>query len=216
VRVPESAIKRFNAEYVTLSKIAIERGTSAKRLLAMCRTDGIPVVTVSRDKRAPAQPIVGRSDLPRLLEHWELYAKFRPKSHAELKEECLGAFRRYLKDLCDQGEMLPRRISGMPNKVAIAAACGFPRRVLYKYPAVVALLDEFDGNERQSGAGDSPIVMLKRYLNNLRDSGQPLPRYGGKLNKVAIAKAGNFCRDFFYKNPEVAAHLKAYASTESL
>jgi len=42
-----------------------------------------------------------------------------------------------------------------------------------------------------------------------------LPRYGGKLNKVAIAKAGNFCRDTFYKNPEVAAYLQAYASMES-
>jgi hypothetical protein len=215
MRVPASAIERFNAEYVTLSKIAIPRGTSAKRLYQKCREDGIPVVTVSRGKRTPAQPILRQSDLLQLLERWDLYAKSRPKSHAKLKEECLGAFRSYLKDLRDNGKMLPRRIAGTPNKVAIAAACGLSRHVLYAYPAVVALLDEFDGNERQSGAGEAPIVMLKRYLNKLRGSGQMLPRYGGKLNKVAIARACNFPRDVFYKNPEGAAHLKAYASTES-
>ena len=67
MRVPESAIERFNAEYVTLSKIAIQRGTSAKRLYQECRDDGILVVTVSRSKRAPAQPILRRGDLPQLL-----------------------------------------------------------------------------------------------------------------------------------------------------
>jgi hypothetical protein len=215
MRVPESAIEHFNAKYVALSKIAIQRGTSAKRLYQMCREDGIPVVTVSRDKRAPAQPILGRSHLPQLLERWDLYVKFRPKSHAKLKDECLGALRAYLQNLRDNGKKLPRLIAGRPNKLAIATACGFSRHVLYAYPAVVALLDEFDGNERQLGAGEAPIVMLKRYLNNLRDSGQMLPRFGGKLNKVAIAKAGNFCRDTFYRNREVAAYLKAYASMES-
>jgi len=215
MRVPESAIERFNAEYVTLSKIAIERATSAKRLYQMCREDGIPVVTLSRDKHAPAQPIVGRSDLPQLLERWDLHAKSRPKSHAKLKEECLGALRTYLKDLHDDGKTLPRRLAGTPNKAAIAAACGLSRHVLYEYPAVVALLDEFDKSERQSGAGEAPFEMLKRYLNKLRGSGQTLPRYGGKLNRVAIAKAASFCRDAFYKNPEVAAYLKVYASMES-
>ena len=215
IRVPESAIERFSAEYVTLSEIAIQRGTSAKRLNQMCREDGIPVVTVSRGNRAPPQPILRRSDLPQLLERWDLYAKSLPKSHAKKKDECLSALRTYLQDLRDNGKKLPRLIAGRPNKVAIATACGLSRHVLYEYPAVVASLDEFDRNEPQSGAGEAPIVMLKRYLNELRGSGQMLPRYGGKLNKVAIAKAGNFCRDTFYKNPEVAAYLQAYASMES-
>ena len=87
--------------------------------------------------------------------------------------------------------------------------------MLYAYPAVVALLEEFDRNERQSGAGEAPFEMLKRYLNRLRVSGQSLPRYGGKVNKVAIARAGNFSRDTFYKDPGVAAYLNAYASMES-
>jgi hypothetical protein len=174
------------------------------------------VVTVSRGERAPVQPILRRSDFPQLLERWDLYAKSRPKSHAKKKEECLGALRTYLQDLRDNGKKLPRQIAGSPNKVAVAAACGFSRHVLYAYPAVVALLDGFDKYERQSGAGEAPIVMLKRYLNKLRGSGQMLPRYGGKLNKVAIAKAGTFCRDIFYKDPEIVAYLKAYASMESI
>ncbi|MDP9009987.1 MAG: TniQ family protein [Pseudomonadota bacterium] len=214
MRVPESAIERFNASYVALSQIAKQRGTSGKRLYQKCREEGIPVMTVSRGNHAPAQPILRRGDLPQLLERWDLYAKSRPKSHAKKKEDCLGVLRKYLQDLRDNGKKLPRLIADRPNKVAIAAACGFSRHVLYAYPAVVAMLQEFDESERQSGAGDAPFVMFKRYLNKLRDSGQTLPRYGGKLNKVAIAKAGNFCRDAFYKNPEIAAHLKAYASME--
>jgi hypothetical protein len=216
MRVPENAIERFNANYVALSKIAKQRDTSGKRLYEKCREDGIPVMTVSRGKHAPAQPILRRSDLPQLLERWNLYAESRPKSHAKKKEECLGALRTYLQDLRNNGKKLPRQIAGRPNKVAIAAACGFCRHVLYAHPTVVALLDEFDENERQSGAGEAPIVILKRYLNELRGSGQMLPRYGGKLNKVAIAKAGNFPRDAFYKNPEVAVYLRDYASMESM
>jgi TniQ len=216
MRVPENAIEQFNADYVALSQIARQRGTSGKRLYQKCRDDGIPVVTVSRGKRAPAQPILRRSALPQLLERWDLYAKSRPKSHAKLKEECLGALRTYLKSLRDNGKTLPRRIAGAPNKVAIAAACGFSRHVLYEYPAVITLLDEFDRSERQSGAEKAPFEMLKRYLNKLRSSGQSLPRYGGKVNRLAIAKASNFSRDIFYKNPQIAAHLKAYASMESV
>ena len=216
MRVPASAIERFNADYVALSQIAKQRATSGKRLYQKCREDGIPVVTVSRGKRAPPQPILRRSDLPQLLERWDLYAKYRPKSHARKKEECLDGLRTYLQNLRDNGKKLPRLIAGRPNKVAVAAECGFSRHVLYAYPAVVTLLDEFDRIERQSGAGEAPFEMLKRYLNKLRGSGQSLPRYGGKVNKVAIARAGNFPRDAFYKNPEAAAYLKAYASMESM
>jgi hypothetical protein len=214
MRVPESAIKQFNADYVALSQIAKQRGTSGKRLYEKCREDGIPVMTVSRGKHAPAQPILRRGDLPQLLERWDLYAKSRPKSHAKLKEECLGALRTYLKSLRDNGKTLPRRIAGAPNKVAIAAACGFSRHVLYAYPAAITLLDEFDRRDRQSGVGEAPFEMLKRYLNKLRSSGQPLPRYGGKVNRVAIARAGNFSRDTFYKNSGAASYLKDYASME--
>jgi hypothetical protein len=216
MRVPENAIERFNANYVALSQIAKQRDTSGKRLYEKCREDGIPVMTVSRGKHAPAQPILRRSDLPQLLERWNLYAESRPKSHANKKEECLGALRTYLQDLRNNGKKLPRQIAGRPNKVAIAAACGFSRHVLYAYPAVITLLDEFDKSERLSGAGEAPFEMLKRYLNKLRSSGQLLPRYGGKVNRVAIARAGNFSRDTFYKNPGAAAYLKAYASMESM
>jgi len=56
--------------------------------------------------------------------------------------------RKYLRELWAHEGSLPRD-AGEPNKMLIARNCGFSHDVLYAYPSVTALLEEFDRFERR-------------------------------------------------------------------
>ena len=55
---------------------------------------------------------------------------------------------------------------------------------------------------------------LQRYLDDLRATGEQLPRVSGRTNKVGIAKACDFGRDVLYNFPTVVAMLEAYDREE--
>ena len=55
---------------------------------------------------------------------------------------------------------------------------------------------------------------LQRYLDDLRATGEQLPRVSGRPNKVGIAKACDFGRDVLYNFPTVVAMLEAYDREE--
>jgi len=56
----------------------------------------------------------------------------------------------------------------------------------------------------------SAITALKQFLTNLKETGAPLPRRGGKPNKRAIAKACGFDRNMLYTNFEAVKLLNLY------
>jgi hypothetical protein len=217
LRVPESAVKRFNADYITLSQVAKNLGTTAPLLWRICREKELPVVVVSRAHGRPDQPVLLRSAYPQLTEYLQanVRPRLRSKSQRNADEKCM--LRDYLDNVRENDKTLPRR-DGKPNKVVIARACGFTRDVLYSNSSAIALLEEFDMQERHQAGSDKagPLGMLVKYLNTLRDSGGKLPRKRNhRPNILAIANAGNFSRRLFYRDTEAMSHLNAYASAEN-
>lgn len=153
LRIPSSSVDCFNAEYVTLSRLATKLGTLAQHLWRKCRQNGIPVVTLSRSRGLGDQPILLKSLEGRLVELWQKELASRANRKLDNKKrDCQSAYeatlRKFLENLGETGKQLPRR-AGEPNKAVIARACGFSRDVLYSYPTVFGLLDDFDKKERQ-------------------------------------------------------------------
>lgn len=140
-RIPASLLDRFNAEYVTISRIAGTFGTNSRRLLRMCREAVIPVINVPCMKGA-AQPIVRRADQIALERLW-LKETSKPVSKVDREADCAAVLRSYLERLQTNGEELPLR-GEKPNICAIARACGFSRHVLYAYKPVMSLLMPFN------------------------------------------------------------------------
>jgi len=87
----------------------------------------------------------------------------------------------------------------------------------HRYPFLVKILDEFIVAERESrgSVGLEPISVLRAYLERLRDSNTPLPRWGGSPNKLAIARACGIERNVFYDHPKALQLLSAYAERET-
>ncbi len=217
LRVSARSVECFNAEYVTLSRISDEIGTLAQHLLRRCGRHGIPVILVSRPNDQSSQPILARTWEPELMRIWRMEMEQRsrnaavnlPEDRQSLRE---NALRKYLEDLGYSGRRLPRR-AGVPNKAVIARACGFSRDVLYDCPTVIKLLDDFDRDDRRQPGSDclNAIGRFRRYLNALQETGVALPRWkADQPNKVAIAKACSFHRNFLYENSEAIALLDAF------
>lgn len=60
------------------------------------------------------------------------------------------------------------------------------------------------------------IELLTRYLDRLRQNGQPLPRLGRAPNRVVIAQACGFDRSAFYKNRFVVQALEKFDDEDVL
>lgn len=149
LRVTAESVEQFNAEYVLLSRVAAKLGTLAQHLWRRCRQHGIPVIALARSNGLGEQPVLLRSSEAPLLEicQAERLLKGNTEARYENKQSAYeSALRKYFDMLLKKGERLPRR-AGQPNKAAIAKACEFSRDVLYSYPTLVALLEEFDRAE---------------------------------------------------------------------
>jgi hypothetical protein len=214
-RVPVGAVERFNIAYVTLSHLAQELNTLAQHLLRACQQCRIPVILLARSNGQSGQPILVRTFEPELRRIWRAHSEQRDKrkmkrASKDRQSQYENTLRTYLEGIRKLGKQLVRR-AGSPNKVMIARECGFPRDVLYDYPTVIKLLDDFDGDERKRPGGEclNAVGALKAYLTKLRERGEPLPRYkGSQPNKLVIARACGFHRHVLYTNAEAMTLLK--------
>jgi len=146
LRVTAASVEAFNAEYIPLSKIAANFGTSVSRLLRECHEQRIPVVTLRRIGGGSSQPIVRRgSRLFEELEH-RLSEGQRKSKEESADPSPIVVLQEYLEGLRKQKLPLPKRGTS-PNKRAIAKACGFDRNVFYKCMQVANLLATFTSGE---------------------------------------------------------------------
>jgi hypothetical protein len=77
--------------------------------------------------------------------------------------------------------------------------------VFYRAPSVTQLLNDFDRAEREAGiAIVNPDVALRKYLDSLWAAGDALPlRNGGRPNILAVARACDFDRYHFRRDPRL-------------
>lgn len=64
--------------------------------------------------------------------------------------------------LWQSGEPLPRLPTGEVNKSAVAAVCGFPRRVFATNPSALEKLNEWDARDRERHASMSDFDKARR------------------------------------------------------
>jgi len=103
------------------------------------------------------------------------------------------------------GLPLPRK-GNIPNKSAIAAACGLDRSALATDTDAGILLMCFARDDAERFAVSqyrSPEEALQAYIQELKTGGGHLPCRGGRPNKAAIAKACGFKRDLLSSRPEL-------------
>lgn len=146
-RISRESVENFNETYIPLKFLASQLDTLPAHLWRFLRAQSISVIAVPRSNGNSAQPV-----LPREYES-PVIALWRERRAAQLEREQLSeqrvsreeVLRRYLAHLeASQGE-LPMR-GGLPNKRAIAAACGFSREAFYDNPRVASLLAEHMGH----------------------------------------------------------------------
>ena len=142
-RISRESVEQFNERYIPLKLVARQLDTLPAHLWRFLREQSIPVIAVPRSNGNSAQPVLPREHEIRAVALW------RERRAAQLEREQLAeqrvsreeVLRRYLAHLeASQGE-LPMR-GGLPNKRAIAAACGFSREAFYDNPRVTSLLAE--------------------------------------------------------------------------
>jgi len=144
VRVLASSVERFNERFVSLVRLAKERGTLARNLLSRCRERGLPVVELRRSGRVSSQPILTRSNAAELVKDWDQARLVESRRKFEARRlSQLESLRGYLDSLRERAEPLPRR-AGNPNKAVIARACGFGRDVFSSATPAMALLAEYE------------------------------------------------------------------------
>jgi hypothetical protein len=73
---------------------------------------------------------------------------------ARLDSECERAW--------NEGEALPRLLTGTINKSLLADRCGFPRRVFSTNPAALELLTKWDARDRKRHLSDLDHAHLQR------------------------------------------------------
>ena len=217
MRISLASVERFNQAYVPLARLAEELNSTSVALWRRCRDNAIPVITLQRRNDGPDQPIVSREAARRLKCLVEAEAVPRKRKRRTGREaHYLRAIREYCDRLRAEGGKLPRR-GGKLNKCGIARACSFGRHVFDQFPAVMTELERFDREEQQrrGEVARDAVGALREYLDELRTSGRPLPRWGGKANKLAIARACGFSRSEFYTNRAVRELIERYVAEET-
>lgn len=217
IRISLASIERFNQMYVPLARLVKVLGSSSAGLWRRCRDNAIPVITLQRPNGGPVQPIVSREAAHRLKCLYEAEVAEREERRQTGREaRYLRAFHEYCDRLRTTGGRLPRR-GGKPNKFKIAKACGFGRHVFDCFRAVMTELEQYDREEQQllGRVVRDAVGALRQYLDELRNSGRPLPRWCGKVNKLAISRACGFSRAEFYKNREVSGLIERHVAEEA-
>jgi hypothetical protein len=208
-RISVESVEHFNSEYTPLSILANEFDTLAQHLKRFCEQKNIPIILLSRSNVESDQPIIEKTHVLELREIWcsskqcaETKKNLGPLDRKFLYENMLLS---YLNELTISGEKLPRH-NGSPNRSVISKECGFSRDVLYDFPSVGKLLNEFDSNEHRQHNSDclDSVGRLKFYLNNLHLEGKALPSINGThFNNSAIAKASKIDRKVLSKEEAI-------------
>ena len=214
VRVSAASVEQFQAEYVPLSVLARKLGSSTPRLLRTCRDEGLSTVAVPRHNHSSSQPLLRRADEQTLIELFKRASQHLNKRRADAVPPRAERVRQYLASLQASDRPLPRW-AGRPNKGEIAKACGIDRNAFYTNRTVIQMIEQFDERECAGSPHMDLIQVLRAYLENLRKSKAPLPRWGGRPNKFAIARACGIARDAFYDRPEFLQLLSEYAENET-
>jgi predicted DNA-binding transcriptional regulator AlpA len=207
IRIEHAAVEQFRTKYKSLAAIAGDLGSTTPALRRLCDAKSIPVIELDRDGGGPVQPII---DADRVGELKAAYAENQRLSREEIAELQVQALRSYLTGLVEAGGFLPRR-GDKPNKVEIARQCGFDRNVLYGNPTAVAVLETHVEVEASRRLCQTPRDRIKSYCQALADTGQQLPQWQGRPNKLQIATACGFDRDVFRKQPELLKLLEDFA-----
>lgn len=203
-RVLKASVDSFLERYVPLPLIAAKSQTKAATLLRLSEQSGLTLLRITAGQGG-CTAFVLREQAHRLRE-------LRPALRGRLRPSPGEALRRYLEDLACSGVRLPRKGS-VPNKAKIARACGFDRGLFSTNAEIGDLLrraNHEDGLRFQLTIAESPALRVERYLQRLTASGLPLPRRGGKLNKLKIAQACGVNRNVLYANPELLRLLDAH------
>lgn len=203
-RVLKASVDSFLERYVPLPLIAAESQTKAATLLRLSEQSGLTLLRITAG-RGGCAAFVLREQALRLRE-------LRPALRGRLRPSPGEALRRYLEDLARSGVRLPRKGS-VPNKAEIARACGFDRGLFSKDAEIGRLLQRAnhdDGLRFQLSITESPSLRVERYLQRLTASGLPVPRRGGKLNKLQIAQGCGVNRNVLNANPELLQMLDAH------
>jgi hypothetical protein len=206
-RIEQDAVEQFQKTYKALAAIAEDLGSTTPALRRLCAAKSIPVIELDRDGGGPVQPII---DADRVGELKAAYAESQRLSREETAELQVQALRSYLTGLVEAGGFLPRR-GDKPNKVEIARQCGFDRDVLYDNAAAIEVLESHVRDEASRGLGQSPRERIESYCQALADTGQQLPQWQGRPNKLRIATACGFDRDVFREQPELLKLLEDFA-----
>lgn len=203
-RVLKASVDSFLARYVPLSLIAAESRVKAATFLRLSKQAGLTLLRVSAG-RGGCTAFVPREQASRLRE-------LRPAPLGRRRASPAEALRQYLEDHARAGTRLPRKGS-IPNKAEIARACGFDRGLFSKEAEIRRLLqraNQEDGLRFQLSITESPRLRVEQYLQRLTMNGLPVPRRGGKLNKLQIAQACGINRKVLYANPELLQLLDAH------
>jgi hypothetical protein len=216
VRIDADSVGLFAQSYVPLARCAADWATSSPRLKQLCRQARIKVLEIAHYENGKS-PFIKRRDTQLL--HEAFIDDNRTKSDRtpkETKPNPVDQLRAYLQNLADNDQPLPWR-GGLPNKIAIARACGFDRDVFYTNPEAIGLFRAFVHKERHRriAAGDfadPPIARLLGYLEQLKQSGESLPTRCGRPNKSVIAGNAGVDRDLFYRNNEATRMLEAFVN----
>jgi len=71
LRVSVSSVEHFNAKYVPLSQLSGQLKTTTRRLLRICRSNGLHEISLRRTGSVAVQPALPRNATARLTECWE-------------------------------------------------------------------------------------------------------------------------------------------------
>jgi len=151
VRITAESVDYFCGNYVVLSGVAHLLNTNTRLLLRLCKSNDIEVIALKRNSKhgtRGSQPIILTTHKEKLvLAREDELKRARKRQRKDLTLKYEKAVRRYFKILKETSASIPMR-AGKPNKMAIAKACGFSRHVIYTYPSVIKLMNEFlnDGN----------------------------------------------------------------------
>ncbi len=203
-RVLKASVDSFLERYVPLSLMAAESRTKAASLLRLSEESGLTLLRFPAG-RGGCTAFVPREQALRLRE-------LRPAPRERQRPSPVEALRQYLEDRARSGVRLPRKGS-VPNKAEIARACGFDRGLFSKDAEIGRLLQRAnhdDGLRFQLSITESPSLRVEQYLQRLTASGLPVPRRGGKLNKLQIAQACGVNRNVLNANPELLQMLDAH------
>lgn len=210
-------MQAFESSYVSLASLTKTLGTSVRGLANECRKLGIPMLEFPRANGTSLQSFVKREHVPAEWLSPALYAAHVGRAATEdaraiLESAPTAKLRRYLDGLVEDAIPLPR-LAGRPIHSIIAKACGFDRCASLRNANVAAMLTTFDAEDRVRYSvpeQESPVVVLRRYLDRLKEDCAEAPRWAGHLNLVAIARECKIHRNRLYQDTEAMALLKAF------